>query len=55
MGDAESSLFLPTIGLVIATFGLVVVIIYYAIQTHRLVIETRNTAREMRTATESQF
>jgi hypothetical protein len=48
MADAESSLFIPTVGLVIATFGLVGVTIYYAIQT-------RNTVREMKRATESQF
>ena len=48
MADGESSLFIPTIGLVVATAGLVVVTIYYAIQT-------RNTVKEMKNATESQF
>jgi hypothetical protein len=53
--DNTNSLIAPTIALVIATGLLVWATWFYAIQTKKIVSETRNTANEMRRATEVQF
>jgi hypothetical protein len=53
--DNTNSLIAPTIALVIATGLLVWATWFYAIQTKKIVSETRNTVNEMRRATEVQF
>jgi hypothetical protein len=53
--DNTNSFIGPTIALVIATGLLVWATWFYAIQTKKIVSETRNTVNEMKRATEVQF
>ncbi|MFZ0513378.1 MAG: hypothetical protein WAM14_17355 [Candidatus Nitrosopolaris sp.] len=53
--DNTNYLVWATIALAIATAILVYATLFYAIQTKKIVNETRNTVEEMRKATEVQF